>query len=225
LLWVALRAVPGPSADQAFLNKAALAKRHHDAAGVTRALRAWATVAERADAKTAASVGLEAEAAEAIAWGKSAGRFELFITRLPDRVRVGVSDPAELLGRLDAFVDLKSERIRLRRLEDERQGRFEYGVDAALSTDREIVIEAVALGFGGEIVLKRVVLSGAASEGVPKAPDPKVLADRTLTWRQRQAPPEPVEPVTSEPFPWWILAAGAVAAILVGAAVWQETRY
>jgi hypothetical protein len=208
LLFLGL-APSAPDAGAALIEAARSARAAGDFGRVDRALRGWATLGR----DRPLPAGLEGEAAAAIAWASKAGLLRLYGSRLPGRARVGLDDPASLVARLDAFgIGRDGSRYRLTRAEGEVVGRYEFVVPPSAS-EHEIILEAVMIERGAEIVVKRAVLLPDEIEA-PKPPAPKI------------APVEPPPPSVEEDgaFAWWWIALGAVAAGLAGAAIWQETR-
>jgi hypothetical protein len=217
LLGLALSAPPA-EAEARLVEVALRAKRAGDAALVRRALRGWASLKHH----PALPAGIEAEAADATSWAMSSGYLRIYGSRLPGRVRVGVDDPALIVGRLDVFIQDpsgQSERARLTRAESEAAGRNEYLVPESAS-EREIVVEAVMTDFGDELVLRRSILAPASGTTAPERPDPKRAAEK-LGFEEEIAPPPAEEtPV----FAWWWIAIGVAAAGLAGAAIYQEAK-
>lgn len=186
-----------------------------DASQRARWLRAWATlVPESAELP----VTLEAEAAAARAWASQRGSLRLYASRLRDRVRAGVGDPAGIVDHLAAYTRDASGQHLLARVESEQLDRWEYDLGAERSAKVVVVIEAVTrLLDGADVVVARVVLE-PTDEAPPPAPDPAKL---TGLLPERAPATEPAE----EPLlAWWWIAGAAVAAALAGAAVWQELR-
>jgi hypothetical protein len=208
----------GQTGPSALLEVARRAKAAGDVGMVDEAMRGWATIADTPQAPE----DLAAEAARALAFSRDAGRLQLFATKLPDRLHLGVRDPAGIVQRVDVFLEKAGERTRLRRLEDEGVDRFEYALDPKLAEGGVVAIEAVATKLGGEIVVKRIELLGSTEEGaIPIAPNLEVL-EKNVAKRRWMEPARPND--EGAPIPWWIIAGGLVAAALAGAAIWQETR-
>lgn len=211
-----------PSAEDFLLARAAEAAGKGDRGALTDALRGWATLGP----KRALPAGLEKEAAEALAWADRAGRFRLFASRLEDRVRVGLHDPAALSSRIDAYAVVNGETLRIARAADEAFDRLEFRVDAA---EAPVVVEAVMTRFGTELVLARAELAPPSTAQLPSAPTlraPKTAAGVRCGEHGRSPRPAGASCDQSEEdvTPWWLIAAGVGAALLAGAAVWQETR-
>jgi hypothetical protein len=201
----------------ALLDVARRAKAAGDEKTVVLAMRGWATIADL----TTLPKGLEAEADRALAFAKDKGRLQLFATKLTDRLHVGFRDPAEVVGRVDVFLEKSGERTRLRRLEDEDVDRFEYALDPKLAEGGTIAVEAIATRFGREILLRRITLSQDAESALPSAPDIKVL-EKHIAPKRVEVKAQPRDDGPS--MPWWLIAGGAIAVALLGAAIWQETR-
>ena len=141
------------------------------------------------------------------------GRFRLFASRVDDRVRVGLSDPAGLVGRVDVFAVESSGRRRLYRSEHAPAGRREYYGDPPLAAGVPVIVEAWVLRFGPPFSLKTIELKSAAAPAAPSAEAPAVLMLQTK------------EAVRSREIPWWVWAGCALAAGLTGLAVAQELRF
>jgi hypothetical protein len=169
--------------------------------------------------------GLALVAAGVLALGQAPskpGEVQIFATKLPDRLHVGVLDPAGIVDRVDVYFEKEGERTRLRRLEDVGPDRMEYALDPALTTSGRIAIEAISTRTGKEVVLKRMELAGEEESAVPAKPDLKILEKHVARHEVVEAPPARTD--TGSPVPWWIIAGGILAAAFVGAAIWQETR-
>ena len=215
LLGLALSAPPA-EAEARLVEVALRAKKKGDVARVQQALRGWATLRHH----HAFPPGLETEGADATSWAASSGYLRIYGSRLPGRVRVGVDDPALLVGRLDVFIQRSpTERARLTRAETEAAGRNEYVVPAA-ADDLEIVVEAVMLDFGPELILRRSILMPASTAVVPEKPDPKRAAEKAGFKEPPVIPQVEPEPV----FSWWWIAVGVAAAGLAGVAIYQEAK-
>lgn len=202
----------GPTAEDFLLARAAEAAGKGDRGALTDALRGWATLGPKGGALPA---GLEKEAAEALAWADRAGRFRLFASRLEDRVRVGLHDPASLSGRIDAYAVVNGETLRIARAADEAFDRLEFRIDAI---EAPVIVEAVMTRFGTEVILARAELAPPSSAQPPRTPDRAAFQGRARKPAEAAAAAEDVTP-------WWLIAAGVGAALLAGAAVWQETRF
>src|SRR5687767_13175483 len=111
LLGLALSAPPA-EAEARLVEIALRAKKAGDADRVQHALRGWASLRHH----HAFPPDLETEAADATSWATSSGYLRIYGSRLPGRVRVGVDDPASLVGRLDVYIQRSpTERARLTR--------------------------------------------------------------------------------------------------------------
>jgi len=184
-------------------------------AETTRILRTWATLGASGVVPQAHREGAE----QAKAWAETVGPLRVFASRVsPTRVRVGVDDPAHGVDRLDVYaIGSGGQLAQMTRAESEAAGRNEYVMPPGPA--RAVRVQAVMLVGGQRIVLKTVDLE-AASADLPSAP------------KAAPAPPTPavaapVAPTAthSADIPWWWIAAASVAAVLVGTAVWQETRF
>lgn len=211
LVFVACAIAAAPNAEDFLLARAAEASAKGDRGAVVELLHGWASLGPKA----ALPVGLEREAAEALVWAEHVGRFRVYASRLEDRVRVGVNDPANLAGRIDAFGIVGQERIQITRAETEASDRYEFKVDAA---DKTVIVEAVMIKYGTDVVLARAELAPAKTTELPSVPDRSAFQGLMKKHVDIAAPPEDITP-------WWLIAIGAAAALLAGAAVWQETRF
>lgn len=221
ILLVALAAAPELKVEQnrvdaALLRAARAALERGDAVALNDALGAWATISARSDLPE----GLERHAATAVAMAKEEGLLRVYASRAGGRVRVGVSDPANVIDRVDVWLDVAPTPVRLPRREDGARGRFEYLLDPRDA--RAVFVDAVSTRFGPSIRLVRVTLAPDEAE-LPSAPDPTRLTDNTLA----EAPPRAARRAVRDasPVPWWVIVGGVVAAGLAGAAVYQETRF
>ena len=218
ILWLGLTVgAPTPEAESALIKLAQAAAQAGAEDQLRKILRGWATLRRQRSLPP----GMEAAAAEASAWAETAGLLRVYGSRLPGLVRIGVDDPAEIVGRLDVWViDKDGRRSRLVRSETGAPGRNEYRIPKG-GADRQVVVEAVMTELSPEdIVVWRTVLPGNSAP-VPGSPDPKQAASR-LGFKEPSPGPavRPPEPAVR----WWWVAVSVVAAGFVGAAIWQETR-
>lgn len=200
------------SAESALLRCARQAQAKQDQTSVRFCLRGWASLQPSGPLPE----GLEREAQEAKDWTRTAGTFAVFGSRLPGRVKVGVKDPAKITGRVEVYAKLEGQRVRLRQLLGGGPGRLEYQLPEK-DLQAEIIIEAWT---AQDALIRRSVLAGSGAPAVPKAPDVKAI-EAKLKPKEAAVLKQREEPAVA----WWWIAAGAVAAGLVGAAVWQETRF
>jgi hypothetical protein len=176
---------------------------------VERYLRAWASLG----ATPLPPDELARAAHEAEGWVLVEGRFRLFASRTNDRIRVGLSDPARIVTRIEAIVSRGGAESVLMRSESEASGRLEFVVDPSLPPEVTIEVRAVASIGGQEITIRRVsVAADAALPAPPRTDLPAVVPPPV----QVEEPPNAI--------PWWWLAVGAIAAGLAGAAVVEELR-
>lgn len=199
-----------------FLAAAEAAQRQGDTARRDTYLRGWASLGARPPAPLA----LAEPAAVAVQWAAGAGAFRLFASRHADRVRIGMSDPAQLVTRLEATGRSADRATVLARADGEVPGRFEHVLDPALGADARVEIRAWADGVEPPVLVRRILVGGA--EAGPAAPDPTSL--RGVPERLRSAPVDTAAAAPADRWPWWWFAAGAVALGLAGAAVWQESQ-
>ncbi len=218
LAWIALATVLAgapPDFETRLLDAARAAAALGDGTSAEALVFAWAGLV-RASAPPAESVP-GAEAALVRAW--SEGPFRLFGSRLEDRVRVGLHDPARLVDRLDVFLDTPAG-PRLMTLLPSPAGRLEYGVDGPLPAGGDVRIVALSARLGALEPFREVVLPPPAALGLPPPPGAVATSSVGVAGPETGA----VDPSAAEiEWPWW-LAGAAVAVGLVGAAVWQETR-
>lgn len=185
-----------------------------------RALATWATLASRD--KLPDGDRLATLAADAIARARAEGRLQVYASRAGSRVRVGLSDPTDVVDRLDVWLELEGGGVvRLSRLEDGADGRYEYLVDPL--DERRIFVDAISTRFGTPLRLVRSTLVSSKEGAVPSAPDPERLTANVMENAPPAAPQRRV--LDDSPVPWWVIVGGVVAAGLAGAAVYQETRF
>lgn len=203
------------NATQVFLDAAKRAKKRGDTADLERRLQAWATLAP---IDPPLPTGLEAEAAESLAWAKEHGRFRIFASRLEDRVSVGVEDPAHLVARVDAWIRDGDKQLQLVRVDSERADRWEYRLGLDRSSVAIVVIDAISTQTGKDLAIARAVFL-PENDAPPVAPDPAKLAGVKPARTQEEiiAPERGLK--------WWWIVGGAIAVGFAGAAVWQETRF
>lgn len=196
------------------LEAARAADAQGDSAKRDRCLLGWASLQPRAQPPK----GLEAPAARALAEIQARGGLDVYTSRLTDRVRIGVHDPAQLVDRVDAYAEVDGRRVRLARREGEAQDRRDYHLPAP---DHPLIIELYSTQFGAELLLRQAIIAAAAPP-LPGPPDPTRAAQRIEPQATLEPNPTPAAP--DEPLSWWWIAGGVVAAGLAGAAIWQETR-
>jgi hypothetical protein len=196
------------------LEAAREAKIKGDRARVEWCLKAWASLG----GSSAPPVTVSAEAASARAWAEGQGAFRLFGSRMSDRIRVGLEDPAHAVGRVVVTIQERGREYQLLPLEGIAPDRMEFGLDRPLGADSEVRIRALLTKLGPEALLKEVTLLGPRA-AVPMAPDLREKLTATASSARTRSDSE-----DGHPFPWWWIGAAAVAAALAGAAIWQETR-
>jgi hypothetical protein len=205
-----------PPAEPLLLDAARAAKVTGDRARVEWCLRAWASLG----GTSAPPVTVSAEAAAARAWAEGQTPFRLFGSRMSDRVRVGLEDPAHAVGRVIVTIQEQGREFQLRPLEGIAPDRMEFGLDRPLGADSEVRIRALMTKLGSEALLREVTLRAPPAAAVPMAPDLREKLTASATAARIGAEVEPDD----RPFPWWWIGAAAIAAALAGAAIWQETR-
>lgn len=213
--WLFLVTLAAPADPVAvLLREAEVAAARGDEARRDRCLLGWASLQPRARPPTGP---LEAAAARALAQIQSQGGLDVYTSRLADRLRLGVHDPAGLVDRVDASVEVEGRRVRLSRMEGGALDRRDYRLPEAR---HPLVIELWSTQFGPELLLRQTVIA-AGAPSLPGPPDPKRAA-------QVIDPGPEVVPIQAQaPTPlisWWWVAGGVLAAGLAGAAIWQETR-
>lgn len=212
-LFLVTLAVPADPAT-VLLREAEAAAARGDEARRDRCLLGWASLQPGARPPQGT---LEAPAARALAQIQSQGGLDVYTSRLADRLRLGVHDPAGLVDRVDAYAEVEGRRVRLSRLEGGVLDRRDYRLP---EPRHPLLIELWSTQFGAELLLRQTVIAAGAPM-LPGPPDPKRAA------RVIDPDPEVVPEVAPEPTPllsWWWVAGGVLAAGLAGAAIWQETR-
>jgi hypothetical protein len=203
-LWLigAMMAAPCPASD-VLLVQAKDAVGANEVAQARWCLRGWLTL--NADAPVPA--GLSGVASELV----SPPPFRLYASRLHDQVRVGLHDPVGLVGRLVVVIEEGGRVRRLSPTESTVADRLAFGTGEPLSPGATITVSAFLTRFGGDVLIKRFVIPALTDAPSPPAPEPEVSA---LASKTTYAMPG-----------WWVIGIGIVATALVGAAVWQETRF
>ncbi|MCC7384433.1 MAG: hypothetical protein IT384_21480 [Deltaproteobacteria bacterium] len=181
---------------------------------VERHLRAWATLGGNGTPATP----LRSAAEEARSWALEAGRFRLYASRIQDRVRVGVHDPAGLVTRVRATARAGDASSVLQRLESESPGRIEYVLEPGLPPDVDIEVVAEMNVEGETVLLRRLTLVPPGRLTLPPAPDPT------------RPPPGPIPHAAPPPgedpgLAWWWIVVGVAALGFAGAAIVQEARF
>ena len=198
---------------QALLD-AALAS--HDPQQRERLVRGWATLGGVPDPPAA----LLEEAHRALSFAMDAGRFRLFASRQGERLKLGLHDPAGIITQLEVVAILDGgRRLVLSRAESDEPGRLDYKSDPSVPATAILEVRALAKGPLGDIEVRGLRLEPHDPLSLPKAPDPNAPSPLS---RQKRGPDTAA--ADTPIIPWWWIAAGAVAAGLVGAAIWQETR-
>ncbi len=200
------------NAESALLRCAQQAQAEQDQTSVRFCLRGWASLQPAGPLPE----GLQREAQEAKDWARTAGTFVVFGSRLPGRVRVGVKDPAQIAGRVEVYAKLKGQRVRLRQLLGGGPGRLEYQLPEK-DPQAEVIIE---VWTAQDALIRRSTLAGGGAPALPKAPNLKAI-EAKLNPKETAVSTREEAPVIA----WWWIAAGALAAGLAGAAIWQETRF
>ncbi len=206
---------PSPkAADQLFLEAAQKAHEAKDTANTQRYLRAWATLSHQRDLPR----GLEEPATAAVRFSKDKGLLQVFASRLPGLVRVGVHDPAGIVDHLEVFAEhVNGKKVTLVRVVTEESDRQAYRFEPQDPEQWTVVVEAYTRALGSRLRLRRATVL-SAPEALPQVPDPKTMAE------QIQGPPAPPLPEVKPLLKWWWVAAGVVAAGLVGVAAWQQSE-
>jgi hypothetical protein len=207
-----------PPAESILLETAREAKIRGDRAKVEWCLRGWASLGGGAPPP----VTVSAEAALARAWAQGRPPFRVFGSRLADRIRVGLEDPAGLVGRVVVTIKEGDRELTLVPLEGSAPDRMEFGLDRPIHPETEVRIAALMTKLGGEALIREVVLLESKA-ALPMAPDLReklAASSSTALARRAPAPSEPSGPL----LPWWWIGAGVLACALAGAAIWQERR-
>ena len=211
----------GPAAagfDAELLAAAQGAQVAGDRARAEALYRAWATLAPRPGLPP----GGGELAARALDFADHRGHLRVFATRIPrgpaagELLRVGVQDPASVVERVEALVVVEDgRRAQLTRAESPREGRYEFRIEAGLGA-RTVVVHAYTGLLGAERLVRTVEIPPPSGllPPPPAVPAPSV-----------SAPPPTAEAEPGPAVPWWWVAGGVVAAVLVGAAIQQELRF
>ena len=199
--------------DRRILDAAAEARASGDEDRVRGLLRAWASMSER----TTAPPGFESEGVRAIAEIARSGLLRVYASRLPDRIRVGLRDPAKMVDRIVVTLRDGLTKRQLPRLLAHAAGRLEYGADEPIPPTAEIEVEVFYTGLGDDILVRRTVISPELGGALPPVPSPEVMPE---------APPQgSADGSAGRGLTWWWVGGAIVAAALAGAAVWQESRF
>ena len=202
--------------DRALLEGAAVALSQDDPTGARVLLFGWATRA----ARSGPPPGLEALGREALVRAARVPRLRVFASRRADGLSVGVTDPARLVGHVEVYAELPEGRVRLPERPSFLPGRRRFAIPRDAGP---IIVQAISDRLGQPLVVAEARISAPVERPqVPSGPDPPVWGSDLLD----SGPPGPegIPPAAARDAPWWWWLAGAVAAGLLGAAVWQETR-
>jgi hypothetical protein len=151
------------------------------------------------------------------------GPIRVYGSRMSDRVRVALTDPARVIGRIQVFKRTPHGWRMLSRLQSHAGDRYEYGEVGPLDVGDQIRIEAYMLWPNHEILVRRVHLLPEASILRPSGPR-DVLA-KTSTRAQNCGQDESCSQKDNLSDVWWTLALGVLALGFAGGAVWQEQRF
>ena len=203
-MWLAagLMAAPSPASD-ALVTQARLAVEANEPARARWCVRGWLSLNPGASLPEGlASLASEVEAPPP---------FRLYASRLHHQVRVGLHDPAGLVGQLVVVTEEDGRVHRLSPTESVVADRLAFGTGEPLSAKAAITVSAYLTRFGEDVLIQRSVIPALADAPAPPAP-------------ALQAPPSSPESTITIPG-WWVIGVGVLAAALAGAAVWQETRF
>jgi hypothetical protein len=218
VLSLLLAGAPPEAPTRLLLDAAVTAKARRDKPKLEWCLRAWASLG----GTETAPLSLAAEVAAAREWALRLPPLRAYGSRLPDRIRVGLEDPASVVGRVIVTVREAGVTRQLIQEEGHAEDRLEYHLESALGPDAEIRIALVMTKLGGEVVVREAVLAAAAD--LPALP---AFHSKTSTAAAAAELIAASTHAASEGprVPWWWIAGAAVAAGMVAAALWQETRF
>lgn len=197
-----------------------VAREHPAASPLTReCLSVWASLAARAPAPAPAGP-VEAELLREAGAG-----LQVFARVLSQsELRVGVVDPLEVVGRVQALIlRVGGSSHRLQAQASPKEG-ADFAFDLPEDFAGVLVIRALARSCRPGQVITELRLSARpeAEPVLPPPPDPKLAAGRVTV---PLLPEDEVAPrKRQEPFAWWWFALLGLAAAGVGAAAWQEAR-
>ena len=200
--------------DRALLRAARAAFAQNDRESGRRFLRGWAGLQTR----EMLPKDLAAEAAAAVAFIERAGPLRLYGWWHDGLVQIGVTDPAGIVDRVQAWVvDKAGRRTSLHRVSDLPGRSIRYRLEAG--EGQRVVAHAVAVVDRSKAVVLTELTLDERPISLPPAPDPRALAARFQT----KPPTSPGDRAERPPaLRWWWVAAGVAAVALTGAAIARE---
>jgi len=148
------------------------------------------------------------------------GPLRIYGSRMTDRVRVAVSDPAGVVGRVQVFLKTPTAWRMLTRLESHAVSRFEYGEVGTLTKQDFLKIEAYMLWPNADVLVRRIHLYPEETRIRPSA-----SIAHTSSASEDCAVSRSCSELESMNSVWWTLALGVLAIGFAGGAVWQELRF
>jgi len=148
---------------------------------------------------------------------EESGSVRIFAARLEDRIRLTVSDPAQILGRVQVYIATQKGFRLLTRLDSHAVNRHEYGGIGALATTARIKVKAYLRWPHDHILARRIFLEGEIA-----LPGPKFERTVVATCAGCEKP-QPYMPYTGSI--WWLVGLAAFSVSLAGAAIWQEQTW
>ena len=148
------------------------------------------------------------------------GSLRIYGSRMADRVRLAVSDPAQVVGRIQVFLKTGKTWRMLSRLESHAESRYEYGELGPLSKQDLFKIEAYMLWPNADVLVRRIHLYPEE-----KGLSPSIAIVNTSTASHDCRVSKSCSELESMRSVWWTLALGVLAVGFAGGAVWQELRF
>ena len=152
---------------------------------------------------------------ELVTRAQETGALRIFASRMQDRIRIAIHDPAKVVGRIQCFIKKPSGWRLLSRLESHAVSRFEYGDVGTLSASDEFRVEAYLPWPDDGILVRRFRILQESKVQLPALPLEKAVTS-TNTASRRWADGDSPSDL------WWALAIGVIALGFTGTAVWQE---
>ena len=205
---------PSRNASEVLWAEAVTAHRENDPSAVEKYLWQWLSLESQMRAIPPPFGALSDKLIEK---RQANGAFRIYASRLPDRIRLALTDPAEVLGRVQVFVKTPQNWRLLSRLESHAVNRFEFGDIGPLSSDATYKIEAYMRWPHDDILIRTNYLYPEEDQLQPRLSLSQTDSTTTTCALVSDCPP-----ADSKATLWWTFAVGIFALGFAGGAVWQE---
>lgn len=149
---------------------------------------------------------------------ETSGSVRIFAARLEDRIRLTVSDPAQILGRVQVYIKTQKGFRLLTRLDSHAVNRNEYGGIGALDTSARIMVQAYLRWPHDHLLARRIFLEGDNTALPGPQFEPRVAAACDGCQKTK-----PYTPYTGSI--WWLVGLAVLSVGFAGGAIWQEQAW